>query len=95
MGDGTTSVIVLAGEILASALPFIERDIHPSQIVQAYFKALDEIMKITESQGVDIDVESEEDIAKIVRSCTGTKFVNRYGDLIVNLAIKAVKTVVR
>ena len=66
MGDGTTSVIVLAGEILASALPFIERDIHPSQIVQAYFKALDEIMRITEAQGVDIDVESEEDIAKIV-----------------------------
>ena len=33
VGDGTTSVIVLAGEILSSALPFIEKDIHPSQIV--------------------------------------------------------------
>jgi len=42
----------LAGEILSAVEGFLERDIHPTVIVGAYFKALDEIVKITESMGV-------------------------------------------
>lgn len=97
VGDGTTSVIVLAGQALASAEQFIvkESGIHPTQIVQAYFKALEEMVNITEELSIEIDVESEEDIRKIVRSCIGTKFSHKWGDLLIDLAIKAVKTVVR
>jgi len=51
-------------------------------------------MQITEELGVPIDIEKEEDIRKIVRSCIGTKFAFKWGDLIIDLAIKAVKTVV-
>lgn len=52
VGDGTTSVIILAGEIMSAVESFLERDIHPTVIVNAYFKALDEIVRITESLGV-------------------------------------------
>lgn len=52
VGDGTTSVIILAGEILNAVETFLERDIHPTVIVSAYFKALEEIVKIIESVGV-------------------------------------------
>lgn len=52
VGDGTTSVIILAGEILAVVEGFLEKDIHPTVIVNAYFKALEELVKITESYGV-------------------------------------------
>lgn len=52
VGDGTTSVIILAGEILTAVEGFIEREIHPTVIVSAYFKALEELVKITESIGV-------------------------------------------
>lgn len=52
VGDGTTSVIILAGEIMSAVEGFIERDVHPTVIVNAYFKALDEIVRITESLGV-------------------------------------------
>ena len=41
VGDGTTSVIVLAGEVLAAVESFLEKDIHPTVIVAAYFKALE------------------------------------------------------
>ena len=54
VGDGTTSVIILAGEILAAVEGFLEREIHSTVIVNAYFKALDEIVKITEKVGVSI-----------------------------------------
>lgn len=52
VGDGTTSVIILAGEIMSAVEGFLERDIHPTVIVNAYTKALEEIVRITESLGV-------------------------------------------
>ena len=56
---------------------------------------MEEILKLTEELGVDVDINNDEDITKIVRSCIGTKFSHKWGDLIVDLAIKAVKTVVK
>jgi T-complex protein 1 subunit gamma len=54
VGDGTTSVIILAGEVLAAVETFLEKDIHPTVIVNAYFRALDEIVKITNELGVSL-----------------------------------------
>ena len=52
VGDGTTSVIILAGEVLTAVEGFLEKEIHPTVIVNAYFRALDEIVKITNEIGV-------------------------------------------
>lgn len=52
VGDGTTSVIVLAGEFLNVVESFLTRQIHPTVIVSAYFKGLEELTKITEGLGV-------------------------------------------
>ena len=54
VGDGTTSVIILAGEVLSAVEGFLEKDIHPTVIVNAYFRALDEIVKIVNDIGVSI-----------------------------------------
>ena len=54
VGDGTTSVIILAGEVLSAVEGFLEKDIHPTVIVNAYFRALEEIVKITNEMGVSI-----------------------------------------
>ena len=47
---------------MAAVEGFLEKEIHPTVIVNAYFKALDEIVKITESLGVPIDLETNEDL---------------------------------
>jgi T-complex protein 1 subunit gamma len=52
----------LAGEILAAVESFLERDIHPTVIVSAYFKALEEIVRITESLGEPINIEDDKDL---------------------------------
>ena len=54
VGDGTTSVIILAGEVLTAVEGFLERDIHPTVIVGAYFKALDDLNSMTRSMSVSI-----------------------------------------
>jgi T-complex protein 1 subunit gamma len=93
VGDGTTSVIILAGEVLTAVEGFLEKDIHPTVIVNAYFKALEEICKITKEIGHEINLENNDDLTKIVTSTIGTKFAAKWGSLIVDLAVKAVRTV--
>ena len=48
VGDGTTSVIILAGEMLVQSETFLRDDVHPTVIVQADHKALQEAMEICE-----------------------------------------------
>jgi len=93
VGDGTTSVIIMAGEVLTAVEAFLEKDVHPTVIVGAYFKALDSVVEICKKVGKPIDLESNEDLTKIVQSSIGTKFASKWGSLIVDLAVKAVRTV--
>jgi T-complex protein 1 subunit gamma len=93
VGDGTTSVIILAGEVLGAVEGFLERDIHPTVIVNAYFRGLDEVVEMCKLIGKEVDMENDKDLTKIVQSSIGTKFASKWGDLIVNLAVKAVRTV--
>ena len=62
VGDGTTSVICLAGELMQAALPFIENEVHPTVIVRAYYKALEDAMKIVNDIAVTIDVNNDDKI---------------------------------
>jgi T-complex protein 1 subunit gamma len=93
VGDGTTSVIILAGELMSVAEPFFTMKIHPIIIVSSYFKVLDAALKVAESISKEISVENKEEISAVIESCIGTKFSSRWGNLIVDLAVQAVKTV--
>jgi len=93
VGDGTTSVIILAGELLQQALPFLDR-MHPREIVFAYVKALDVVLATFDNLAVKLDVNNRAEMLSLVRSTLGTKFVSRFGDLVANLALNAVGKVV-
>merc|ERR1719355_555879 len=45
VGDGTTSVIILAGEMLSVAEPHLANQMHPTVIISAYRQALDDILE--------------------------------------------------
>ncbi|KAI0695028.1 T-complex protein 1 [Cytidiella melzeri] len=92
-GDGTTSVIILAGEILAQSLSQLERDIHPVVIISAYNKALKEALEIVKRISIPIDTSSDEDMLSLIKTSIGTKFVARWSDLMCKLALQAVRTV--
>lgn len=50
VGDGTTSVVILAGEMLAVAEQFLEHKMHPVVIIQAYRQALEDSINILREQ---------------------------------------------
>lgn len=93
VGDGTTSVIILAGEMLAMAEPCLERHIHPTVIIRGYKRALEDALNIVDAMSFPIDTNDHASMLKIVNSCIATKFTNRFGDLIATLALDAVRTV--
>merc|ERR1711939_720449 len=94
VGDGTTSVIVLAGEILKVSEQFFERSIHPTVICQGYMRALEDALSITESIAVPVDVSTDTTLLdQIVDAAVGTKFSARFGNVIRSLAIQAVRCV--
>ena len=93
VGDGTTTVIILAGEMLAQALPQLERNIHPVVIISAYKRALADALAIIEEISLPVDVGDDKAMYSIVASSIGTKLVSRWSDLMCGLALKAVRTV--
>ncbi len=93
VGDGTTSVIILAGEIMMAGKPFIERKIHPTIIVKSFYKALTEGVKIIKEVAKPLDLKDEKAVSQAMWACIGTKFSSRWGSLIVDMAIQSVRVV--
>ncbi|GAA5829316.1 hypothetical protein JCM3766R1_001057 [Sporobolomyces carnicolor] len=95
VGDGTTSVIILAGEILAQALPHLERNIHPVVIISAFKRALEEALLIIERISVPVDPSNEKEMLALIKTSIGTKFVSRWSDMMCKLALQAIRTVAK
>jgi len=95
VGDGTTSVIILAGEMLILAEPFLRNNLHPTVIVQGYNRALQEALEVLERQALVVDVNDRALMTKLVQSSIGTKFSSRWNDKMVEMALQAVLTVAR
>jgi len=95
VGDGTTSVIILSGEMMIRASPFLERNMHPTQIVGGYNKAMQAALDKCEEMTLDIDPEDQDQLRTMVQSCLGTKFSSRWGSLVCDMALEATQRVLR
>uniref|UniRef100_A0AAY4C4S3 T-complex protein 1 subunit gamma n=1 Tax=Denticeps clupeoides TaxID=299321 RepID=A0AAY4C4S3_9TELE len=93
VGDGTTSVVILGGEMLSVAEQFLEQQIHPTVIIGAYRQALDDMLGILKDISVPVDVNSREMMIKIINSTINTKALSRWSSLACNIALDAVRTV--
>lgn len=82
-----------AGEMLAQALPQLERNIHPVVIIQAYKKALADALAIMEEISVPVDTSNDKAMISLIEASIGTKTISRYSDLMCSLALKAVRVV--
>merc|ERR1719187_935346 len=93
VGDGTTSVVVLAGEVLQMASQYIEDKIHPTTIIAGYRQALDDMLDILKNKiSTPIDTENDEEMLNVLKSCLGTKFLNTWSEMSCKIALTAVRT---
>lgn len=95
VGDGTTTAVVLAGELLKKAEELMEQKIHPSTIISGYKKALDVAYKTLQDLTLTVDLKDKETIKKVVKTALGSKSLGYALDHIADLAIEAVLSVVK
>lgn len=93
VGDGTTTVIILAGEILAQTYPYVEKNIHPVVIISALKDALKDALEVIHEISKPVDTNDEKAMINLIKASIGTKYVARWSDLMCKLALDAVRTV--
>ena len=94
VGDGTTSAVVLTGELLKRAEDLIEQKIHPSTIITGYRRALDVALQKLNEIASPIKLEDKKTLEKIIKTALGSKSLGFATDHIADLAINAVLKIV-
>ena len=89
VGDGTTTVVILAGKLLELAEELLEEGIHPTLVIEGYKKAMDEALKIADEISRPIDVNSKEELIRIVSNSLSSKVVAEARDYLAGLVVDA------
>ena len=92
-GDGTTSVVIIAGELLSRAEELIDKNIHPTIIIDGYQKAAEKALETLEKIAIPIDLKSQEYLKKAATTSMGSKIVAEYKEYLADLAVKAMMAV--
>jgi len=96
VGDGTTTVVVLAGELLTTAKAFLEEGIHPQVIIRAYRKACKLAKEQVHKLALPVLPKEESDKIDVLRKCASTslnsKLIGTHADFFADMVIKAVMT---
>ena len=92
-GDGTTTSVIITGELLKQASKLLEQRIHPTVITEGYRKATEEALKVIESVSIKADIDDEDSLKKVAMTTMSTKVVSENKDMLADIAVKAVKSV--
>ena len=92
-GDGTTTAVILAGELLANAEALIERKVHPTVIVAGYRQGEEKAYEILAKRAEKVSIDDQEILLKIAKTSMGSKSVSTHKELLADLAYRAVKAV--
>ena len=93
VGDGTTTAVVLAGELLKKAEELLDQEIHPTIIARGYRMASNKAIEILESIAMDIDVEDVDTLKRIAATAITGKHSEYALEHLSNLIVEAVKRV--
>ncbi len=93
VGDGTTTAVVLAGELLKRAEELLEQNIHPLIVVSGYRKAAQKAVELLEKVGVSVDIDDRSTLRKVALTSMASKAVGAAREILADIAIDAVKLI--
>jgi len=89
-GDGTTTAVILAGELLKKAEALIEQNVHPTVVSGGYRAAAAKARDILDQLAIPVTPDDKEDLLDIARTAMISKSVSASRDLLAHVAVKAV-----
>ena len=93
VGDGTTTAVVLTGELLRKAEELLDQNVHPTLIVSGYRKAVQKAVETLEKIGLEVDLEDRETLKMVATTAMASKTVGGARDHLAEIAVEAVKQI--
>jgi len=90
VGDGTTTAVVLAGELLKNAEALLDKHIHPTIITKGYQLAANRALTLLSNLSVPIDISQKDILLKIVSTAMTGKGAEQYKEKLSQLVVEAV-----
>jgi thermosome len=90
VGDGTTTAVIFAGELLQKAEELLNQNIHPTVIVSGYRKAVQKAFEALSKVGITADLKDREILKKVAMTAMASKAVGVARDHLAEIAIDAV-----
>ena len=90
VGDGTTSAVVVAGELLSKAEELLDKNLHPTIIVEGYRKAVDKALETLEKIAIPVEPTDKESLKRIAMTSMASKLVSENREQLAELSVDAI-----
>lgn len=88
-GDGTTSAVIIAGELLSRAEELIDKNVHPTTIIDGYKDAAEKALETLDKIAIKVDLTNPDILVKAATTSMASKLVAEYKEYLADLAVKA------
>jgi thermosome len=89
-GDGTTSAVIIAGELLTKAEDLIEKNVHPTVIIDGYRKAAEKALETLEKIAIPVRSTDKLSIKKVATTSMASKLVAEHKEQLAEIAAEAI-----
>jgi thermosome len=93
VGDGTTTAVVLAGELLKQAEDLLDQEIHPTVITKGYRKAREESTDVLDDISENVELGDDEILQRVAMTAMTGKSAESARDYLAEIAVDAVNQV--
>lgn len=93
-GDGTTSVVVIAGALLRAAQDLLNKGIHAAAISDGFQIALDKAKEVIDTMGTPVDLNDRNILIQNCVTCLSSKVVSQNSDVLAPMAVDAVMKII-
>ena len=90
VGDGTTTAVIIAGKLLDNAEDLIEKNVHPTVIIDGYRKAADKALEVLEKMAISVKPKDKKSLKKVAMTAMASKLVAENREYLAEIAASAV-----
>ena len=90
VGDGTTSAVILAGELLSKAQALIDKDVHPTVVVDGYQSAGEKALELLRKMAIKVNPIDRVMLRKVAKVALASKLLAEHKEYVADLAVDAI-----